>query len=276
MSALAAPLWCCPVYATCCSVVHPSKTPGTSVVETMYHGTPFQQSCDHQNCLFLAELWSKWLKYIKKEKKKGKLQWGYFSHFLVSKTSPYWKKYSFHFIERFLRNLTVNSWQNNGASKYVCFVFQGQLSVLTFITLFRYPFHPRVTTLARKRSQSICQKCRWQVTAKHARTLRMRLCIKWCDRVHGCMVYAEHTKITLATCCCWTWHKRQTCTTYPTTEKEFAMLVSWHKTHVVIDALNLVKVGMRQFYGRVILVIRPLSLKEGGGGQINCTLGKTQ
>ena len=36
--------------------------------------------------------------------------------------------------------------------------------------LFRYPFQPRVTTVARKRSQSFCQKCRWQVTAKHAYT----------------------------------------------------------------------------------------------------------
>ena len=31
----------------------------------------------------------------------------------------------------------------------------------------RYPFHPCVTTVARKRSRSFCQKCRWQVTAKH-------------------------------------------------------------------------------------------------------------
>ena len=39
--------------------------------------------------------------------------------------------------------------------------------------LFRYPFHPRVTAVARKKSRSFCQKCRWQVTAKHAYTLRM-------------------------------------------------------------------------------------------------------
>ena len=32
--------------------------------------------------------------------------------------------------------------------------------------LFRYPFHPRVTAVARKKSRSFCQKCRWQVTAK--------------------------------------------------------------------------------------------------------------
>ena len=40
----------------------------------------------------------------------------------------------------------------------------------------RYPFHPRVTTVARKKSRSFCQKCRWQVTAKHAYTLRIEPC----------------------------------------------------------------------------------------------------
>ena len=41
---------------------------------------------------------------------------------------------------------------------------------------FRYPFHPRVTTVARKKSRSFCQKCRWQVTAKHAYTIRIEPC----------------------------------------------------------------------------------------------------
>ena len=31
--------------------------------------------------------------------------------------------------------------------------------------IFRYPFHPRVTAVARKRPRSFCQKCRWQVTS---------------------------------------------------------------------------------------------------------------
>jgi len=64
------------------------------------------------------------------------------------------------------------------------FLLQGQLSVL----LFRYPFHPHVTTVAHKRSRSFCQKCRWQVTAKHTYTLRMWLCLKW----HGAWLYAVH------------------------------------------------------------------------------------
>ena len=35
-----------------------------------------------------------------------------------------------------------------------------------------------VPAIARKRSQSLCPKCRWRVTAKHAYTLRMQLCMK--------------------------------------------------------------------------------------------------
>ena len=54
--------------------------------------------------------------------------------------------------------------------------------------LFRYPFHPPVTAVAPKRSRSFCQKCRWQVTAKHAYTLRMWLCMKW----HGARLYGVH------------------------------------------------------------------------------------
>ena len=54
--------------------------------------------------------------------------------------------------------------------------------------LFRYPFHPRVTAVARKRPRSFCRKCRWQVTAKHAYTLPMWLCMKW----HGAWLYGVH------------------------------------------------------------------------------------
>ena len=39
------------------------------------------------------------------------------------------------------------------------------------LTLTLCPFHPRVTTVARKRPWSFCQNCRWQVTSKHAYTL---------------------------------------------------------------------------------------------------------
>ena len=58
--------------------------------------------------------------------------------------------------------------------------------------IFRYPFHSRVTAVARKRSRSFCQKCRWQVTAKHTYTLPMWLWMKWhCKLLYGWMVYTE-------------------------------------------------------------------------------------
>ena len=87
------------------------------------------------------------------------------------------------------------------------FLLQGQLSVL----LIWYPFHPCVTAVARKWSRAFCQKCRWQVTAKHAyNTLHMWLCMKW----HGAWLYGVHR-----TCCLsssFMWHQpcqRSTCTT---------------------------------------------------------------
>ena len=44
------------------------------------------------------------------------------------------------------------------------------------------------SAVARKRSRSFCQKCRWQVTVKYAYTLRMWLSMKW----HGAWLYGLH------------------------------------------------------------------------------------
>ena len=66
--------------------------------------------------------------------------------------------------------------------------------------VFRYPFHLRVSALARKRSRSFCQKCMREDTAKHACTLRIWLCTKWRDIVHGCMVYTELAVTTSVSC----------------------------------------------------------------------------
>ena len=53
--------------------------------------------------------------------------------------------------------------------------------------LFQYPFHPRVTAVACKRSWSFCQKCRWQLN-----THTPYVCgFAWSDMVHGCMVHTE-------------------------------------------------------------------------------------
>ena len=47
--------------------------------------------------------------------------------------------------------------------------------------------------VARKRSWSFFERCRWQVTAKHACTAHTWLGIKWhCKLVRGCTVYTEH------------------------------------------------------------------------------------
>ena len=66
-------------------------------------------------------------------------------------------------------------------------IFFSRVDFLCWL-LFQYPFHPRVTAVAHKRSRSFCQKCRWQVTAKHAYTLHMWLCMKW----HGAWLYGVH------------------------------------------------------------------------------------
>ena len=44
-------------------------------------------------------------------------------------------------------------------------IFFSRVDFLCWL-LFWYSLHPRVTAVARKRSWSCCQKCRWQVTAK--------------------------------------------------------------------------------------------------------------
>ena len=72
-----------------------------------------------------------------------------------------------------------------------------------FWLLFRYSFQPRVTAVARKRSRSFCQKCIWQVTAKHVYTLRMWLCMKG----HGAWLYGVHrTCAEMAAVSCGTSH----------------------------------------------------------------------
>ena len=67
------------------------------------------------------------------------------------------------------------------------FFFFSRVNFLCWL-LFRYPLRPRVTSVARKRSRSFCQKRRWQVTAKHAYSLCMWLCMKW----HGAWLNGVH------------------------------------------------------------------------------------
>ena len=56
--------------------------------------------------------------------------------------------------------------------------------------LFRYPLHPRVTAVARKRPLSFCQKRRWRRLQLNTHT--PCVCGFACsDMVHGCMVYTD-------------------------------------------------------------------------------------
>ena len=53
---------------------------------------------------------------------------------------------------------------------------------------------PQVTAIARKRSRSFSQNCRWQVTSKYAYILRIWLCMKGRGRVHDWTVYTERAE----------------------------------------------------------------------------------
>ena len=68
-------------------------------------------------------------------------------------------------------NLKFGSWR---------YLHVSNLQVLLVILIF--------TAVPHKRPWSFCQKCRWQITAKHAYTLHMWLCMKW----HGAWLYGVH------------------------------------------------------------------------------------
>ena len=88
-------------------------------------------------------------------------------------------------------------------------IFFSRVNFLCWL-LFWYPFHPRVTAVARKRPRSFCQKRRWQVTARHAYTLRMWLCMKW----HGVWLYGVHR--TCRDGSSFLWHQPCQCCKYTT------------------------------------------------------------
>ena len=95
-------------------------------------------------------------------------------------------------LERQTRDQKV---AGSGTSRSSGRSFFSRVSFLYYWLLLQYLFHPCVTTVACKRSQSFCRKCRRQVTVKHTCTLCMWLCTKWYDMVHDCMVYTERTKM---------------------------------------------------------------------------------
>ena len=70
---------------------------------------------------------------------------------------------------------------HSGGDKYIISLFPHlrTLSSLCTDSYFGIRSTPMLPQVERKRSRSFCQKCTWQVTAKHANTLRMWLCMKW-------------------------------------------------------------------------------------------------
>ena len=128
-------------------------------------------------------------------------------------------------------------------------IFFSRVNFLCWL-LFRYPFHPRVTAVARKRPRSFCQKRRWQVTAKHAYTLCMWLCMKW----HGAWLYGvRRTRrdwLSLAANSCGTSHASAVSTPLrwifggysKTRYKKLFTHVEWHAS-----AVSLLKSGEQRY-----------------------------
>ena len=118
-----------------------------------------------------------------------------FVHIYMSKDSKDWIHASHTYVQRQQRLNWMVQWferwtrdrkvQGSSTGRSGGRIFFFTVHCLCWL-LFPYPFHTSVTAVARKRAQSFCQKFRWQVTAKHAYTLR--------DVVHGCMVYTERAE----------------------------------------------------------------------------------
>ena len=107
--------------------------------------------------------------------------------------------------------------------------FSSPGSAFSADSYFGDPFHPRDTALARERSQSFCQKCRWQVTTK----LQMHLTYVALHEVtwHGAWLYGVHC--TQRDGSSFTWHQPQyKYTTSVDTEKtRYEKLVTHSESH---------------------------------------------
>ena len=91
-----------------------------------------------------------------------------------------------HFLNTLERNTSVSDTVGSNPCRSSRRIFFSRVDFLCWL-LFWYPFHPHVTVTC-KRPWSFCQKCRWRVTAEHAYTLCMWLCMKW----HGAWLYGVH------------------------------------------------------------------------------------
>ena len=79
-------------------------------------------------------------------------------------------------------------------------IFFSRVNFLCWL-LFRYPFHPCVTAVARKRPRSFCRSAGGMLQLNTHNTLRMWLCMKW----HGAWLYGIHR--TRRDGCSFMWHQ---------------------------------------------------------------------
>ena len=76
-------------------------------------------------------------------------------------------------------------------------IFFSRVNFLCWL-LFPYPFHPRVTAVARKRSRSFCQNAGSRLQLN---THAPYVCgFAWSDMVHGCVVYTERAEMAAVSC----------------------------------------------------------------------------
>ena len=103
-------------------------------------------------------------------------------------------------------------------------IFFSRVNFLSWL-LFRYPFHPRVTAVARKRSKVQ----RWQVTAKYACTLHMWLCMKW----HGAWLRGVHR--TRRDGSSFMWHQPCQCCKYTASDFEKCAIKASHSRIITCE-----------------------------------------
>ena len=119
-------------------------------------------------------------------------------------SSKFWQAGIAQWLERQTRDWKVTGLNPCWSGGIIFFSRVGFLCWL----LFWYLFHPHVTAVARKRSWSFCQKCRWQVTAK-----RIHLTYVALHEATWCMV-VWCTQNLLQNSCSFMWHQPCQCCTY--------------------------------------------------------------
>ena len=101
-----------------------------------------------------------------------------------------WGTGTAQWLEHWIHDQTVTGLSPSMGSGKIFFSWVNFLCWLISVSVY-----PHITAVARKRSQPFCQKCKWQVPAKHTCTQCMWLCMKWHDMVCGCTVYTEHAEM---------------------------------------------------------------------------------